>query len=132
MKAYYGKNNQPRRSKDKYRQSKAVVIVASYQAIKEAMEAIKEAMEEESERVEREAVQDVGAILYALVPIHIGQQYVEKWNALMKRVLEAEERVSAQQLERWYDEEEEKNVHPPEKRKQGQQEEKTDPAEQGE
>lgn len=125
MKAYYGKNNQPRRSKDKYRQSQAVAVVASYQAIKEAME-------EESERVEREAVQDAGAILYALVPIHIGQQYVEKWHALMKRVLEAEEHVSAQQLERWYDEEEERNVHPPEKRKQGQQEEKTDPAEQGE
>lgn len=125
MKANYGKNNQPRRSKDKYRQTQAVVVVASYQAIKEAME-------EESERVEREAVQDAGAILYALVPIHIGQQYVEKWHALMERVLEAEEHVSTQQLERWYDEEEERNVHPPEKRKQGQKEEKTAPAEQGE
>ena len=122
MKANYGKRKQPRRTKDRGRQSQAVVVVASYQAIKEAME-------EGSERVEREAIQDAGAILYALVPIHIGQQYVEKWHALMKRVLEAEERVSAQQLERWYDEEEERNIHPPENQKAGRKEDETAPAE---
>lgn len=122
MKANYGKSKQPRRTKDRGRQSQAVAVVASYQAIKEAME-------EGSERVEREAVQDAGAILYALVPIHIGQQYVEKWHALMDRVLKAGRKVTAAELEEWHEEEEEANVHPPENQKAGRKEDETGPAE---
>lgn len=90
MKAYHKKDLH--RSKDPDRMTQAVAVVAAYQAIT-----------------------DTGAILYALVPVHIGQQCVEKWHTLQQRVEAAQQKLTAQELEAWHDEAEQEHLHPPRK-----------------
>ena len=75
MKAYHKKDLH--RSKDPDRMTQAVAVVAAYQAIEETAGT--------NARLKAQAITDTGAILYALVPVHIGQQCVEKWHALQQR-----------------------------------------------
>lgn len=106
MKAYQKKPL--RRSKDQDRMARAVAIVAAYQAIKETAGT-------ESAKLKAQAITDTGATLYALVPVHIGQQCVEKWHALQQRVEAARQKPTGQELEAWHDEAEQEHVHPPRK-----------------
>ena len=71
MKAYHKKDLH--RSKDPDRMAQAVAVVAAYQAIEETAGT--------NARLKAQAITDTGAILYALVPVHIGQQCVENWHA---------------------------------------------------
>lgn len=106
MKAYQKKPL--RRSKDPGRMAQAVAVVAAYQAIEETTETT-------NARLKAQAITDTGAILYALVPLHIAQQCVEKWHALQQRVEAARKKPTGQELEAWHDEAEQEHVHPPRK-----------------
>lgn len=105
MKAYIKKKL--RKSKDPDRMTKTVAIVAAYKAIEEIIG--------KNERLQARAITDTGATLYALVPLHIAQQYVEKWHTLQECVEVAQKKPTAQELETWHDEAEQKHVHPPRK-----------------
>lgn len=106
MKAYHKKDLH--RSKDPDRMAQAVAVVAAYQAIEETTGTA-------NARLKAQAITDTGAILYALVPVHIGQQCVEKWHALQQRVETAQQNPTGQELEAWHDEAEQEHVHPPRK-----------------
>lgn len=106
MKAYHKKDLH--RSKDPDRMAQAVAVVAAYQAIEEITGT-------SNARLKAQAITDTGAILYALVPVHIGQQCVEKWHALQQRVEAAQQKPTAQELEAWHDEAEQEHMHPPRK-----------------
>ena len=106
MKAYHKKDLH--RSKDPDRMAQAVAVVAAYQAIEETTGTA-------NARLKAQAITDTGAILYALVPVHIGQQCVEKWHALQQRVEAAQQKPTGQELEAWHDEAEQEPVHPPRK-----------------
>lgn len=106
MKAYHKKDLH--RSKDPDRTAQAVAVVAAYQAIEETTGTA-------NARLKAQAITDTGAILYALVPVHIGQQCVEKWHALQQRVEAAQQKLTGQELEAWHDEAEQEHVHPPRK-----------------
>lgn len=95
MKAYRKKDLH--RSKDPDRMAQAVAVVAAYQAIEETTGTT-------NARLKAQAITDTGAILYALVPVHIGQQCVEKWHALQQRVEAAQQKLTGQELEAWHDE----------------------------
>lgn len=103
MKAYRKKDLH--RSKDTDRMDQAVAVVAAYKAIEEAAGT--------NERLKDKAITDTGAILYALVPVHVGQQCVEKWHAIQQRVEAAQRKPTAKELETWHDEAEREHVHPP-------------------
>lgn len=106
MKAYRKKDLH--RSKDPDRMAQAVAVVAAYQAIEETTGTA-------NARLKAQAITDTGAILYALVPVHIGQQCVEKWHALQQRVEAAQQKPTGQELEAWHDEAEQEHVRPPRK-----------------
>lgn len=106
MKAYRKKDLH--RSKDPDRMAQAVAVVAAYQAIEETTGTA-------NARLKAQAITDTGTILYALVPVHIGQQCVEKWHALQQRVEAAQQKPTGQELEAWHDEAEQEHVHPPRK-----------------
>ena len=106
MKAYRKKDLH--RSKDPDRMAQAVAVVAAYQAIEETTGTA-------NARLKAQAITDTGAILYALVPVHIGQQCVEKWHALQQRVEAAQQKPTSQELEAWHAEAEQEHVHPPRK-----------------
>ena len=95
MKAYHKKDLH--RSKDPDRMAQAVAVVAAYKAIEETAGT--------NARLKAQAITDTGAILYALVPVHIGQQCVEA----------AQQKPTGQELEAWHDEAEQEHVHPPRK-----------------
>lgn len=105
MKAYRKKDL--RRSKDTDRMAQAVAVVAAYQAIEETAGT--------NARLKAQAITDTGTILYAIVPVHIGQQCVEKWHTLQQRVEDAQQKPTAQELETWHDEAEQEHLHPPKK-----------------
>lgn len=106
MKAYRKKDLH--RSKDPDRMAQAVAVVAAYQAIEETTGTT-------NARLKAQAITDTGAILYALVPLHIAQQCVEKWHTLQERVEAAQEKPTGPELEAWHDEAEQDHLHPPRK-----------------